>query len=86
MPVKHTHLPEYVSCYKLCVYILTCLTLSDPMKTYCAMIENTTLLLSVSRPAKTCVVTPLNLNLCLMFLLALQDINALDFKQFLLKW
>lgn len=43
------------------------------------------LLLSVSRPAKTCVVPPHNLHCSLMFLLALQDVTALDFKQFLLK-
>lgn len=64
--------------------------LSHVVRSYENMLWNVwkysdSLLLSVNWPAKTCVVPPPNLNCCLMFLLALGDITALDFKQFLLK-
>lgn len=85
--VKHTHLPEYVSFYRLPVYILTCLTLSDPMKTCCEMFENILIFyffLSIDL-TKMSVVSPLSLNCCFLFLLALQDGIASGFQEFLLK-
>lgn len=84
--LSNTHPPECVSFYRLPVYILTCLTLSDPMKTCCEMFENILIFcffLSIDL-TKMCVVMPLSLNCCLLFLLALQEQLLQVFRNFCL--
>lgn len=83
--LSNTLIPLNMSAFtELPVYILTCLTLSGPVKTCCEMLENILIFcvfLSMDL-TKMSVVTPLSLNCCLLF----QDEIALDFQEFLLKW